>query len=374
MKIIYIIEYINHLGGAHVATANLLAELIKRGVEIDVLTDCIPSRETLARFKGVHIIAMPLRRWTIEWIIRGLWRRMFHTLSCPDWALDPNGDIRKLLLSYNCVCVMSELSRYKRLVSQLPQSIRKVQLIHTDYLSMCKNDKYAKVACRSDRSIFDKMDVVGVVGHVNAQKLARAFPQLAPKITFFHNYMMQELPHRPVDCAEKLRIVSAFSFEGEAKDPVRVVEIAIRLVRLGVNIDWTFFGDGAMRYDLESKVARLGVQQRIHFAGIVQSPKQIFENADLFVLLSHYEGLPMVIYEALISGVPVFSTNVGGISEQISDGQNGWLVEDDARMIFEKLLSVVRNRRLILLTKQNLLSYRYDNEGAINEHLFIMGM
>jgi glycosyltransferase involved in cell wall biosynthesis len=47
---------------------------------------------------------------------------------------------------------------------------------------------------------------------------------------------------------------------------------------------------------------------------------------DLFVLASHYEGLPLALMEALVLGVPVVATRVGGIPEGVTDGVEGLLV------------------------------------------------
>ncbi|MDR2410986.1 MAG: glycosyltransferase, partial [Bacteroidales bacterium] len=50
---------------------------------------------------------------------------------------------------------------------------------------------------------------------------------------------------------------------------------------------------------------------------------------DLFMLPSDYEGLPMVIIEAMRYGKPVVASNVGGISEIVVNGENGYTVEND---------------------------------------------
>ncbi len=62
--------------------------------------------------------------------------------------------------------------------------------------------------------------------------------------------------------------------------------------------------------------------------------------ADLFILTSNYEGLPMVIIEALSSGIPVVASNVGGISELL-DGNNGIAVDNNPDIMAEKIKDIL---------------------------------
>ena len=65
---------------------------------------------------------------------------------------------------------------------------------------------------------------------------------------------------------------------------------------------------------------------------------------DIFVLTSRFEGLPLVIIEAMFAGLPVVASNVGGISELVIDGRTGFLTDagwlDD---LVEKLLYLINN-------------------------------
>lgn len=65
---------------------------------------------------------------------------------------------------------------------------------------------------------------------------------------------------------------------------------------------------------------------------------QYFRDASIFVLPSYYEGLPMVVLEALSAGLPVVATPVGGIPEVVIDGENGFLVPvGDVQALKEKI-------------------------------------
>jgi glycosyltransferase involved in cell wall biosynthesis len=72
----------------------------------------------------------------------------------------------------------------------------------------------------------------------------------------------------------------------------------------------------------------LGIAQHVHFAGWVDgdTKTRLLAEADVFVLPSHNEGLPVAILEAMAVALPVLSTRVGGIPELVREGQDGLLV------------------------------------------------
>jgi glycosyltransferase involved in cell wall biosynthesis len=84
-------------------------------------------------------------------------------------------------------------------------------------------------------------------------------------------------------------------------------------------------GDGPEREALEKLAAELGV--KLVLAGQVSDVKPYYALADVFVLPSESEGSPNVLLEAMMAGLPILSTNVGGVKETVQDGQEAILVE-----------------------------------------------
>ena len=76
--------------------------------------------------------------------------------------------------------------------------------------------------------------------------------------------------------------------------------------------------------------------ENVFLMGQIPLAWQLLEYADVFVLPSNYEGLPMSIIEALAFGRPVVASDVGGISELL-DGRNGFAVENDAGVMAAKI-------------------------------------
>jgi glycosyltransferase involved in cell wall biosynthesis len=87
-------------------------------------------------------------------------------------------------------------------------------------------------------------------------------------------------------------------------------------------------GEGELKR-LETLVRDLGLTEHVHCVGWVTGEKKtaLLRQADVFVLPSYAEGMPMSILEAMSYGLPILSTTVGGIPEVVTDGGNGFLVE-----------------------------------------------
>ncbi len=87
-------------------------------------------------------------------------------------------------------------------------------------------------------------------------------------------------------------------------------------------------GDGPDEQKLKEKVADQGLDRNVSFFPFTDQPNYIFERLDMTVLPSLYkEGLPNVLLESMSMGVPVISSNIGGVPEIVMDGETGYVVE-----------------------------------------------
>jgi glycosyltransferase involved in cell wall biosynthesis len=107
-----------------------------------------------------------------------------------------------------------------------------------------------------------------------------------------------------------------------------LIECAKHVCKVHPDVKFVICGTGPFLHKLKKEAQRLGVQKQIDFLGYVKRNKliEIYQNATVHVVPSHYEGLPTVLLEAMSCGLPVVATNVGGNSEVIRSGVNGFLV------------------------------------------------
>lgn len=105
-------------------------------------------------------------------------------------------------------------------------------------------------------------------------------------------------------------------------------------------------GDGPLKSFLKSLADQLGLTDRVHWLGDINGQDAICA-FDVFALASDYEGLPYVVLEALSAGIPIVTTDVGGMDELVDSGVNGYVVPPrNARAFSNALNKVIQNNSL----------------------------
>jgi colanic acid/amylovoran biosynthesis glycosyltransferase len=130
-----------------------------------------------------------------------------------------------------------------------------------------------------------------------------------------------EIPSGPVRLVCTGRMVSA-------KGHRILLEALAPLIAAGVDLTCSLIGDGPERRSLEALCQNLSIAGRVHFLGAMAHGPTLAEvaKADIFVLASFAEGLPVALMEAMALGVPCISTTIAAIPELIHDRANGLLV------------------------------------------------
>jgi colanic acid/amylovoran biosynthesis glycosyltransferase len=112
------------------------------------------------------------------------------------------------------------------------------------------------------------------------------------------------------------------------KGPSVLVEALSHLKRAGREVDAVLVGDGPRRARLERMAEQFDVSDRVTFAGAVGQDvmREFYVGADVFCLPSFFEGLPVVLMEAMAMELPVVTTAITGVPELVEDGRSGLLV------------------------------------------------
>jgi glycosyltransferase involved in cell wall biosynthesis len=146
----------------------------------------------------------------------------------------------------------------------------------------------------------------------------------------------QDPGQKPLEFKDRFTLVSVARMTEEKQ-----LHLLVNAV-LGIpNVDVIFVGDGPLRKDLELRVARLGLTDRVRFAGW-QNPHPYYAHADAYVCTSRFEGYGMALMEGALHALPIVTTDVGIASEVLHDGEEALIVEPTAQAIrkaLEKLLT-----------------------------------
>lgn len=97
----------------------------------------------------------------------------------------------------------------------------------------------------------------------------------------------------------------------------------------GRDVVFAAAGQGPLEAEVRAEHARLGLGDRFRLLGYRDDATRLIAAADVYVLASHHEGLPVTVMEALALGVPVVAPAVGGLPEVVHTGVNGVLVAPD---------------------------------------------
>jgi glycosyltransferase involved in cell wall biosynthesis len=128
------------------------------------------------------------------------------------------------------------------------------------------------------------------------------------------------------------------------KDPLTFVDAADQASRKFLNSKFLLFGDGELADAVARRAKKMRYPENFLHVGWIRNVPTALASLDLMVLTSLWEGLPRVIPEATIAGVPVIASNIDGNREIIFEGRNGVLAEPRNPQDFaEKIVDALKD-------------------------------
>jgi len=142
-------------------------------------------------------------------------------------------------------------------------------------------------------------------------------------------------------------VVGTITRFSKQKDVHTCLYALSNLVREYPGVRCLIVGDGEQRGELEHLSHRLALNGNVTFLGYREDARQILDLFDIFVLSSLWEGLPLVVLEAMAASKPVVATRVPGTVEAIVDGETGILVPlRDSTRLAESIKKLLADREL----------------------------
>lgn len=133
------------------------------------------------------------------------------------------------------------------------------------------------------------------------------------------------LPKEDYSVGECFRILHIGRFN-EQKNHELLLKVFGKLAQEDPRLRLSLIGEGELRQETEKQARALGIEDRVSFLGAQSNVYPYLQKADLFLLPSRYEGIPMTIIEAMGTGLPIVATAVGGVPDMLRNGVDGFAV------------------------------------------------
>lgn len=156
----------------------------------------------------------------------------------------------------------------------------------------------------------------------------------------------------------------------EQKNHSELIEMFYECYKKNKKLKLYLVGTGELRKQIEDQVNKMKINNNVFFKGALSDCYSIMNEADIFVLPSKWEGMPMTLIEAMGTGLPCIAYPVGGIPDMIINEKNGYLAQNKKDFI-DKILLLSNNekKREALGKKAIESSYQYSSEIMSKKYL-----
>ena len=148
-----------------------------------------------------------------------------------------------------------------------------------------------------------------------------------------------------------------------------LIEAFEEVVKRNNRVHLTLVGDGDLLEDMKRLVKDNNIEKYVTFTGNVKNVGEILKESDIFVLSSTTEAFPVSIIEAMSYGLPIISTNVGGIKEVITD--NGILVRSqDKKQMVSAMFTIINDATLRAKYANNsfLMAHEFSKNKIVKQY------
>ena len=258
----------------------------------------------------------------------------------------------------------------KKILEQEGIHIPVITTLHGTDITLVGRDKtYAPVVAFS----INQSDVITAVSHNLRDETFNTF-RIQKPIEVIHNFVdVQRFNRKPIDAFKKViaphgeRILLHASNFRKVKRIEDVVRIFAN-VQEQIPSKLLFVGDGPERPEIESICRELNLMDQVRFVGRQEQMEDILAIADLFLLTSEYESFGLAALEAMAAGVPVVSTNAGGLPEINVPGITGYLSQvGDVKDMTEHALQILKDDKTLKQFKQQ----AFKHAGTFDIHNII---
>lgn len=190
-------------------------------------------------------------------------------------------------------------------------------------------------------------------------------------VTTLHNLLdisrIKQLAKQDIDFPvdpEKFNLITVARFHHQ-KGVDRLLRVYALMLKNKANCSLTIIGDGELKPELEKLAQDLNIYEKITWLGLQKNPYQYMKKMDAFVMSSLYEGYPTIVIESLLCHLPVLTTEVAGVKEQILDDYYGMIVKNNEEAMYDGLMNWYHNLAKVRQYSKQLANYGYENKEIL---------
>jgi len=241
-------------------------------------------------------------------------------------------------------------------------------VIHPDYIN-------SYLVPEADKKVFGIADNILTVAKNCKENMCSVFPEYCDKVEVLKNIcsakFMKARAKSGQEVLEKhsLDMCTVCRCDMHVKGLDRMISALSRLKAEGLlgEVHWHLIGGGDDFDTVAKLVTENGLSDNVTMYGNMDNPLTLLSQADLFVLSSRYEGMPVSVGEAQALGIPCFVTAYASAPEQITDGVSGKICENSDEGIYQGLKDIIKNPACLQEFKAELMKKTYDNSEEIQK-------
>jgi len=196
-------------------------------------------------------------------------------------------------------------------------------------------------------------DKIIVVSSINKNILVKDKIADPDKIEVIYNWAENKVKYSRNEARNILRIspeefvILSIMRLQEPKDPLTGIKAFMLFKQQKPNSKYILIGDGPLKKEISAFIETTGLLDSVIMPGFIKDVDLYLAAADVFILTTKKEGLPISIIEAMKYGLPIIANRVDGINEQIYEGKNGYFINiADYQDLCNKLISIYNNKDL----------------------------
>lgn len=209
-------------------------------------------------------------------------------------------------------------------------------------------------------------NVITVPSHYLKQRLELQNATVIPNALFSERF--KTVQHGDRDHFN-LVSVTVFHFADKVAGIPKIIEVLSKIQNC--RFTYTVVGGGQHLETVKKQAS--GTSLDIRFTGFLPDPRPSLAASDIFLYYSYHDNFPNVILEAMASGLPVITNNVGAVTEIIDNGENGYIAEND-EVYLEYLLNLMDNpslRQNIGLKARQTVEDKFDWTKIVDSYIKI---